>query len=135
MSQKQEGKSDQSATARAEELLDQFGRRIGLFAALAAQRVRSAAASIREEADRMDQPETAPGEKSSPPTVAQAEESGRLTTERAEELVDRLGQRLSHFTSLASLQIQRAAARAREEAEDMWAEAQNIRQQNSRKLQ
>ena len=135
MSQKQEEKSDQSATARAEELLDQFGRRIGLFAALATQRVRSAAASIREEADRMDQPETAPVEKSSPPTVARAEESGGLATERAEELVDRLGQRLSHFTSLASLQIQRTVARAREEAEDMWAEAQNIRQQNSRKLQ
>lgn len=135
MSQASGEKSAQSATARAEELLDNMGRRIGLFAALAGQRIQNAATSIREEADRADQPSTAPGEKSSQPGVAGAEEKGKLTMERSEELVDNMVQRLSYAASLASLQILKAAARMHEEAEDMWAEAQNIRQENSRKLQ
>jgi hypothetical protein len=42
--------------------------------------------------------------------------------ERAEDLVERLGQRLGHFTALAGFQIQKATARRREEIEDMWAE-------------
>jgi hypothetical protein len=51
--------------------------------------------------------------------------------ERAEDLVERLGQRLGHFTALAGFQIQKAPARMREEIEDMWAEAHSIRQQKS----
>ncbi len=50
--------SSQPATARAEEVLDNLGRRVGLFTARAGQRVQNVAASIREEADRLDQPET-----------------------------------------------------------------------------
>jgi len=133
MSQTSGEKSGQPATERAEELLDSMGRRIGFFAALTGRRIQNAAASIREEAERRDQPNTTPGEKASQPTVARAEEKGKLATERSEELVDRMAQGLSHYTSLAGLQIQKAAARMREEAEDMWAEAQNIRQENSRK--
>jgi uncharacterized protein YbjQ (UPF0145 family) len=53
--------------------------------------------------------------------------------ERSEELVDRMNQQLGHYTALAGLQIQKAMARMREEAEDMWAEAQQIRQEISRK--
>ncbi len=47
--------------------------------------------------------------------------------ERAEELVDRLGQRLGLLATAAGLGILRLAARAREEAEDVWAEAQSLR--------
>jgi hypothetical protein len=36
-------------------------------------------------------------------------------------------QRLSLFAARAGLQIQKATARAREGAEDIWAEAQSIR--------
>ena len=135
MSQTSREKSGQPATARAEELLDSMGRRIGLFAGLAGQRIQNAATSIRQEADQMDQLNTIPGEKASQPTVARAEEKGKLAMERSEELVDRMTKHLSHYTSLAGLQIQKAAARMREEAEDMWAEAQHIRQENGRKLQ
>ena len=48
-------------------------------------------------------------------------------------MVDQVGQRINQFTSRAGLQIQRTVARAREEVEDMWAEAQNIRRQNGPK--
>ena len=48
-------------------------------------------------------------------------------TERAEALVDRLGGRLGLFAGLTALRMRLLAARAREEAEDLWAEAQSIR--------
>ena len=51
----------------------------------------------------------------------------RPATDRAEEVVDRLGQRAGYFISLAGLRLQKIAALAREEAEDVWAEAQSIR--------
>jgi hypothetical protein len=132
MSQAPGKQSGQPATERAEELWDGMGRRIGLFAAQAGQRMQHVAVSIREEADRMDQPSTVPGEKSHSPAMARTEQQGKLAMERAEDLVDRLGQRLGHFTALAGFQIQKATARMREEVEDMWAEAQNIRQERSR---
>ncbi len=52
---------------------------------------------------------------------------GRSEMERAEEMVDRIAERLSHFTSVWGRKLLRVAARAREEAEDIWAEAQSIR--------
>ncbi len=54
-------------------------------------------------------------------------------TERAEEALARLEQRVGPWASNVRLRVLRLAARAREEAEDMWAEAQAIRQENARK--
>jgi hypothetical protein len=51
----------------------------------------------------------------------------RSGTERAEEIVDHLAERLSYYTSTWGRSLLRLAARAREEAEDIWAEAQAIR--------
>jgi hypothetical protein len=50
------------------------------------------------------------------------------TMARAEELVDQFGERVGQFATLAGLRILQLAARAREEAEDIWAEAQHLRQ-------
>jgi hypothetical protein len=44
--------------------------------------------------------------------------------ERAEEIVDQAGERLGAFLSDFGRRAQVFAARAREEAEDIWAEAQ-----------
>ncbi len=49
------------------------------------------------------------------------------TMQRAEVIVDQLGQRLGRVLSAAGQQLRKAGARAREEAEDIWAEAQSIR--------
>ncbi len=57
----------------------------------------------------------------------QAESNERPAMERAEELVDRLGERTGVLASLAGLRLRKLAARAREEAEDVWAEAQSVR--------
>jgi hypothetical protein len=47
--------------------------------------------------------------------------------QRAEELADRLGERVSHYASLLGHKLMQFAARVREEAEDIWHEAQSIR--------
>src|SRR5215469_7146663 len=56
-----------------------------------------------------------------------AEHAPRPVMERAEEMADRVGERLGHFASLIGRKIVQLVARAREEAEDIWAEAQEIR--------
>src|SRR3954453_16191198 len=55
--------------------------------------------------------------------------SKRPATERADELLSRAGQTAGIFASLLGRRIARVAAFAREEIEDMWAEAQSIRHQ------
>lgn len=135
MSQASQEKSGQSATARAEEMLDGMGRRLGIFAARVGQRVQNTATFVREEAGRTGQQNSAPGGNSHQPGLEASEEKGKLAMERSEELVDRMVQRLSYFAARAGYQVQKANARMREEVEDMWAEAQNIRQENSRKLE
>ena len=136
MSQTQEEKSARPATARAEELIDRMGRGFGVFVASTGQRIQSTTTTLREKADQRNQPKTTQGEKPSQPAPApiQAGESSRLAMEKADELVGRLEQRIGHFTTLISFQVQKATALIREEAEDMWAEAQSIRHQNRRKL-
>jgi hypothetical protein len=46
---------------------------------------------------------------------------------RAEEMVDRLAEKLAHFTSVVGRKVLWLGARLREEAEDIWTEAQSIR--------
>lgn len=53
----------------------------------------------------------------------------RPATERADELLSRAGQTAGIFASLVGMRVARVAAFAREEVEDMWAEARSIRQQ------
>ena len=52
-------------------------------------------------------------------------------TERAEELVDRMGESVGYLASLAGWRLLRAAAFVREGAEDVWAEAQSVRRAQS----
>ena len=50
-----------------------------------------------------------------------------LPTERADEMLTQAGERLGRWLAAASREVRRAAALAREEAEDIWAEAQSLR--------
>lgn len=61
------------------------------------------------------------------------EEPDRPAMERAEQIVDRMAQGIGRFAALAGLRIRKAVALTREEAEDMWAEAQSIRHRQSPK--
>lgn len=53
-----------------------------------------------------------------------------LAMERAEYLVDQFGVKLGQWTGAAGDRLQRLWARAREEGEDILAEAQDIRRRN-----
>lgn len=55
--------------------------------------------------------------------------SKQPATERAEDLLNRVGWTTGLFASMLGMRLARVAAFAREEAEDMWAEAKSIRQQ------
>jgi hypothetical protein len=80
-----------------------------------------------------EQQEKQPGEPSAqaeaPPAGAQPDAgNGReAPVQRAEEMVDHLASRLGHYASAVGRQVLRLAARAREEVQDIWAEAQSIR--------
>ena len=50
--------------------------------------------------------------------------------ERAEALLDALGQRVGALSAYAVFVLRKYAARAREEAEDIWAEAQHLRREH-----
>ena len=58
---------------------------------------------------------------------AQGAGADRPVTEPADEPLDRTAQSLGSLAALVGLNVLRFAARAREEAEDIWAEAQIIR--------
>jgi hypothetical protein len=51
----------------------------------------------------------------------------RTSVDRAEEYVDRFAMQVATFTAFLGRKILHVASRVREEAEDLWAEAQNIR--------
>src|SRR5436305_731918 len=106
MSQTQMDNSTQTATERAEELFNRMGQRLGYLTALATQRLQGVATTIREEADRLDEPQSVPGEQSNGPEAGRTEEARRQATLKAEEMVDRMGSRINQFTSIASFQIQ-----------------------------
>jgi hypothetical protein len=57
-----------------------------------------------------------------------ADEARRKAMQRAEELADRLGEQVGHYVSSFGHNVLKWVARAREEAEDIWAEAQAIRE-------
>ena len=62
------------------------------------------------------------------------ESSRRPATERADEFLSRVGWTAGLLGSMIRVRLARVAAFAREEAEDMWAEAQSIRRQNEGNL-
>lgn len=61
-----------------------------------------------------------PSDASSPPEPVPA------ANVRAEALLDQAGERFGRWSSAAYFQLRKAAALVREEAEDIWAEAQAL---------
>lgn len=87
---------DRSPTRRAQQLVDQFGQKLTA--------VRAQMAARAQATDGQPQ---------------------RPATERAEEMVDRAGEQIGKWAGRATTEARRLFARAREEVEDMWAEAQS----------
>jgi hypothetical protein len=59
--------------------------------------------------------------------AADHEQTPSPAMQRAEEMVDHLAERVGHYAGVFGHQLLWLAARAREEAEDIWAEAQALR--------
>jgi hypothetical protein len=65
---------------------------------------------------------------------AMPEEDGAATEgydtaaiQRAEELVDRFGERIGHYAGMVGRGLRAVTARAREQVQDIWAEADHVR--------
>ncbi len=133
MSQTQiEPPSQQSATNRAEEMMNRMAHGAGFFTALMRLRLQEAASAVRVKADQMNQPDqsaTVRDKKSNDTSIVRIE---KPATKKAEETVDAFGQRLSAFVTATSLRVQKTTARLREDTEDIWAEAQSVQHRNSR---
>lgn len=117
------------SVVRAEQLMTNWGHRIGFFIGMTRQRLQNTMTSIRQE------PQSANGVSSSPTTTVQPtpaeRDKAQVVTQRAEQLVDGFAQRVGAFTAATELQIRRAGAFVREDTEDIWAEAQSIHNQRS----
>jgi hypothetical protein len=124
MSHSQERESGPSAVARAEELVSHAGQRLGLLAALTGVRVLQTTLTlsermIRRRITQLSQTKNRP--------ASQQEQPGSVpATNHTEPLVEHMGQQLGAFTALAGRSVLSAGARIREEARDIWAEAQAI---------
>jgi hypothetical protein len=134
----------QPAGDTAADVAGRLGEHVGRFALLAVRRLAqmaSVGAAMAEQAMARQvtaaqamaaQPMTTPAgaaerDGGDPATTAPDAPTPDSTTARAEALVDSAGAQLGTLATLVSHQLRRAAALAREEAEDMWAEAQQIR--------
>jgi hypothetical protein len=62
------------------------------------------------------------------PSRSSEEEARRQALQRAEEMADRLGEQVGHYVAALGHSVLKWVARAREEAEDIWAEAQALRE-------
>lgn len=124
--------SGQSATERAEVLLGNWERQARMLFAVARQQLGSAIAGLQTTDAQGDGKERASaaqrGEAVPAPSIEGTQPSSRPAPERAEAILDEWGQRIGRSASLTGQRLRKLAARAREEAEDILAEAQHIRQ-------
>lgn len=124
MNQPRDERSDRPTAERAAEV----GERVGRLTSLVLQRIEAAA---RKGMSGQPSPAVADAPDQEAPSEATGA-SDRSATQRAEELLDGAGERINQLASLAGPSIRKFLALAREEAEDIWAEAQQIRRSNSR---
>jgi len=114
-------------TERAEQIVNRAGERLGRLAGQAVLRFQQTAHTLHTEADDMDALEPTSAQSASPKAPARATQAHPPADERAEELVDQLGQRVRHWAIVSDLQARRTLARLREDAEDIWVEAHGVR--------
>lgn len=111
MNEQQQTSTERPPTERAEEMLNRLGQRF--------TDMRSTVGKAFEQRAQQRQGGASGGPAG--PT--------RPATERAEETLGGWGERVGYFAGVAGLRLRQWGARAREEAEDLWAEAQSVRQQ------
>jgi hypothetical protein len=109
-------------------LIDRMAHSIGFYTArtyLGIQNIRHTAHEETHQQDQLKRDQAEPSEQTAPGQPS--EQHAPSKTRKAEEMLDHLAHRLGSLTTTAKLNFQRAAARVREDTEDMLAEAQDIR--------
>ncbi len=112
---------------RADNTVGRLGEYLGRSVFSALRRTENAVidrTSGRQPQDHAAEPEDPRPASSTPPSS--------LPAARAEELLDRLIGQLSGLAFVGGQRLRKAAAVAREEAEDIWAEAQQIHEESRR---
>lgn len=124
MTQTREGVDAPAALERAEQVMSRAGYQLGILAGRATLRVQQATQALRAEKEHTNkavEPQRARTE------IAANGQANQPATVRAEDLVDRLGQRVGHWAKVNGLQARKVIARLQEEVEDMWVEAHERR--------
>lgn len=116
-----------SGPQRTEQLLTQAGERFGTLIGRTIVGFRQGMQALRSEADQLDVPSSVPAKRSARKPGASDGSDDAPPMERAEELVNQAGQRAGQWMQVNGLRMRRAMAFAREEAEDIWVEAQQMR--------
>ena len=109
MNEQQSGTPERPATDRAEEMLGRLGQRFTDMRS-------NVGRAFEQRAQQRQQGDT-------------SSSSTRPASERAQETLGDWGERVGFVAGVAGLRLRQWGARAREEAEDLWAEAQSMRQQ------
>ena len=113
--------------------VNRIAHSLGFYAARTYLRIQDITHATHKETHQQDQERAeqteSPDQSAQQPEQAtgQPEEQKKPVTRKAEEKLDNLVERLSSLTETFKFNFQRTAARARENAEDIWAEAQNMR--------
>ena len=136
MTQPHENETASPAALRAEQMVNEVGARLGMWAGSVMTRMQRAAGALNQEANRMDTPgaeaEQGQDTHTTPPMTQRAAEQGQEThsvppaMQRAEELVGKAGEYATRWTLTGNMNLRRAMARLREDMEDMWVEAHEI---------
>lgn len=122
-----------TTTERAEQALDTIGYQLGFLAGKASQRFEYAVSAARTSASAQPQtPNTGEEAHKEPPSLLPSEEATQQAFSRAEEFVQIAEQHLGQWSALLSSKSQRLVARMREDLEDVWAEAQHLRNTKQR---
>lgn len=120
---------DRGSNHPAAERAADLGQQVGRLAALALRRIEAMA---RAGMSGQAPPGNAGAPDSGAPTGGASGVADRSATQRAEELLDGAAERAKQITPVVGLSIRKFTALAREEAEDIWAEAQEIRRSRGR---
>lgn len=113
---------------RADDTMGRLGEYLGRSVSSALRRAEHAV--IDKTSGRRQQDHTAVPEDPQPASSNNVPSS--LPTVRAEELLDRLVGQLSGIVVVSGQRLRQVVAVAREEAEDIWAEAQQTHEENRR---
>ena len=105
MTQAQERTTVQPAVVRSEQFVDRIGRSIGSFAALTRQRVQQTATRVGESLASVQTEITTRSHATQGKPPNQTGETPQAAVQRADRVVDDVGQRLTRLASIVGFQI------------------------------